>query len=547
MLRTRYRRILFFWATTLLSLTWWELVLPRLGLRGLSRRNRAERLRRHARQFRALAIQLGGVLIKVGQFLSSRVDVMPPEVIEELAGLQDEVPADAFDRIRLVAEAELGAALTEKFAGFESTPLAAASLGQVYRATLREVDIPEGGCAQVVVKIQRPQIEQIIATDLAALRRVGGWVQWYGPIRRRVNISALLDEFTRTLYEEIDYLAEGRNAETFAANFRADPGVRVPHVIWTHTSGRVLTLEDVGAIKISDYEAITAAGIDRAEVAKRLIGTYLKQIFEDGFFHADPHPGNLFVSPLAQGGWQLTFIDFGMVGRVLPTTRQGMRELLIGVGTQDSARVVKSYQMLNFLLPGADYSKIEQAQTKMFERFWGMSMDELRQINTRELTDFAYEFRDLLYTMPFQVPQDLIFLGRCVGILSGMATGLNPNYNVWDELSPFAQKILKEETPSGAMALLTETGDFLKKVVLLPIRLGTLIDKAERGELAVRTPDLTEQVRLVQAAARKMAGAMVFAAMLLGGIQVYLAGFTSFGGALLVGAGVALLWMIFKK
>lgn len=548
MLRARYRKIIFFWAKMLLSLTLWEVIFPRLGLRRWTQSTRPARLRKHAVEFRALAIQLGGVLIKVGQFLSSRVDVLPPEIIAELAGLQDEVPPEDFTGMRQVAEAELGASLAEKFASFESVPLAAASLGQAYRATLREADIPADGSATVVVKIQRPYIEQIIQTDLAALRRVGRWVMWYGPVRRRIDILALLAEFTRTLTEEIDYLAEGRNAETFAANCKKDTGIRVPGVIWSHCTGRVLTLEDVSAIKITDYEAIDAAGISRSAVAKRLLSNYLQQIFEDGFFHADPHPGNLFVRP-GNGdgeGWQLTFIDFGMVGRLSPKVREGMRELLIAVGTQDAARVVRAYQTLNFLLPGADLAMVEKAQATIFERFWGKSMSELQQVDMREMTDFVYEFRDLLYSLPFQVPQDLIFLGRCVGILAGMCTGLDPNFNVWEELAPYARKLLIQDAAGGGgLSWLAETGDFLRKLVTLPVRVGNVLERAERGELAVRTPDLTAEVRQLQSAARKLAAGLVFAALLLGGIQLYLNGVLALGITLLVGAGAALLWVIF--
>jgi predicted unusual protein kinase regulating ubiquinone biosynthesis (AarF/ABC1/UbiB family) len=557
MLRTRYRRILFFWARVLLSVLLWEIVLPRVGLRGWSRRTRTSRLQHYARQYRALAIQLGGVLIKVGQFLSARVDVLPPEFTQELAGLQDEVPAEAFDAIRQQTEAELGGTLREKYAAFETTPLAAASLGQVYRAQLQEED---GSQRNVVVKVQRPNIEAIINTDLAALRRVSKWVQWYGPINRRINLPALLDEFTRVLYEELDYLAEGRNAETFDANFRKEPGVRVPHVIWSHTTRRVLTLEDVSAIKISDYEAITAAGIDRAEVANRLIHVYLKQIFEDGFFHADPHPGNIFISPAppvpdgrGAGGegrasaWTLTFIDFGMVGHISHQTRLGMRELLIAVGTQDAGRVIKAYQMLDFLLPGADLAKLEQANQVMFERFWGKSMSELQQIDHREMMDFAVEFRDLLYSLPFQVPQDLIFLGRCVGILSGMATGLNPNFNVWDQVAPFAQKIIMQEAGGEGLSWLTETGEWLRKLVALPVRVNNLLEKAENGQLVVRTPELTEQVRLVRQMGRQISAAVVFTAFLFGGIQLYLGGAMAFATLLFAGAAVALGWLVLRR
>ena len=327
------------------------------------------RVRKIAARYRSLAVQMGGVLIKVGQFLSARVDILPGEVTDELSGLQDEVPSEPFDDIRSVVETEFGMPLLDKFIEFDPAPLAAASLGQAHLAKLRITkeqaeklnvsenteDINDGITYPVVVKIQRPKIENIIATDLAAIRTVGDWIKRYPPIRKRANIPGLIAEFTRTLYEEIDYLAEGRNAETFAANFSNDPGVLVPKVIWTHTTKRVLTLQDVRGIKITDYDEITTAGINKSEVASRLLNTYLKQIFEDGFFHADPHPGNLFVKPLEPVSeisnhreWLLTFIDFGMVGRMRPEIRDGLRELLIGIGLQDAQRVVKLIKFLAY-------------------------------------------------------------------------------------------------------------------------------------------------------------------------------------------------------
>ena len=240
-----------------------------------------------------MAVQMGGVLIKMGQFLSARADVLPEEITSELSGLQDEVPPEDFNDIRKLAESELGAPLDEKYDGFNEEPLAAASLGQVHRARLQVRHAETSpDWIDVVVKIQRPDIEMIIATDLAALRTVSNWLMRYKPISRRADIPALLSEFSRVLYEEIDYLAEGRNAETFAENFKEVPGVRIPGVVWSLTTRRVLTLEDVYAIKITDYEQIVEAGINLDEVAERVFDIYLYQIFENGFFHADPHPGN---------------------------------------------------------------------------------------------------------------------------------------------------------------------------------------------------------------------------------------------------------------
>ncbi|MCP4514420.1 MAG: AarF/ABC1/UbiB kinase family protein, partial [Delftia sp.] len=380
-------------------------------------------MQRHAREFRALAIEMGGVLIKMGQFLSARVDILPPQVTQELAGLQDEVPPEPLRAILAVVEAEMGP-LEQFFEFFDQEVQAAASLGQVHRARLP-------GGELVVVKIQRPGIEELIDVDLSAVRAVLRWVDFYPPVRRRMDLLALLDEFARTLYEELDYLAEARNAETFAANFSRDSFIHIPAPYWTHTTRRVLTLEDVSNIKITDFQAIEAAGVARSAVAQRLFRIYLQQFFYDGFFHADPHPGNLFVQPLDQDGdngglpgrpFRLVFVDFGMVGRITAETKKHLRDLAIGMGTRDPARVVRAYERMGFLLPGADLELIQSATARVFDRFWGISMGEIAQLDYDAMHELMHEFRDLLYAMPFQVPQDFIYLGRTFGILSGMAT-----------------------------------------------------------------------------------------------------------------------------
>jgi predicted unusual protein kinase regulating ubiquinone biosynthesis (AarF/ABC1/UbiB family) len=566
MLIARYRRIIIFFGRILASEIFWDLILPKIGFAKLSDRTRSERIRKIAVRYRTLAIQMGGVLIKVGQFLSARVDVLPSVATDELADLQDEVPSEPFEAIRSVVEDEFGMPLLDKFEEFDEEPLAAASLGQAHLGKIRigkeqagQLNALNDGSEKevdysVVIKVQRPNIETIIATDLAAIKTVGGWIKRYPPIRKRVNVPGLLAEFTRGLYEEIDYLAEGRNAETFAVNFSSDVDVRVPKVVWTHTTKRVLTLQDVRGIKITDYDAITAAGINRAEVAGRLLDTYLKQIFEDGFFHADPHPGNLFVKPVEPSEltmnddpkWLLTFIDFGMVGRMRTEIRNGLRELLIGVGLQDAERVIRSYQILGILLPGADISLLEKAEAVMFQRFWGKGMDELSQVSMEEVHDFAYEFRDILYDMPFQLPQDLIFLGRAVGILSGMCQGLDPQINVFNHLTPFTRKIIQEEAQHDWRYWLGEAGDIARKVISLPGRADKLITRMERGELNVRDPQLSENIKKLERSMGKAVWGIIFAAFLIASIQLTNIGEDVFTWILRIAAAVVLLWIIFS-
>lgn len=549
-LRARYRYIMAFFARTTVGVAFWDLLLPRLGLRGLARRTRSRRYKAIAANFRSMAIRMGGVMIKVGQFLSARLDILPAEITEELSGLQDEVPAEDFDAIRKLAEAEFGMPLEEKFERFEQDPLAAASLGQVHRARLR-VDAPEAEqFREVVVKIQRPFIDQLIDVDFSALRRFGGWLHKYEPIRRRVNVPALIEELAVTVQHEIDYLTEGQNAETFSKNFASRRRVHVPRVVWSHTTKRALTLENVYAIKITDYDAITAAGIDRAEVAGVLLDTYLKQIFEDGFFHADPHPGNLFVTPVPatkkrRASWKLTFVDFGMVGTVPEDLRDGLRELLIGIGTRDSSRVVRSYQTLGVLLPGADVKLLEQAETQLFDRFWGMSMSELRKINRSEMRQFAHQFRDLMFEMPFQVPHNLLLLGRTVAILSGMCTGLDPNFNIWEQLSPYAQKLVASEVGSNWEVWLDEIGELVKELAALPAQTGRVLTRLERGELNVNAPQVSRQIYYLESAVNRLVGSVVFAAFLFGGVLLYRSGDIMLGYVFWGLSGLALVWMAF--
>ncbi len=563
MIQARYRRIVLFFGRFLVSFALWDLVLPLLGGRRWARKTRDHRLKVFASAYRSLAVRMGGVLIKVGQFLSSRVDILPIAFTQELEGLQDEVPSEDIEVILQVAEEEYGVPIREKFAWFEEKPLASASFGQVHRARLRS-DQPQGKWYgtwnlsstrnygdNVVVKIQRPNMKRIIDTDLSALRTVGGWLNRYRPIQKRMNIPALLDEFSRILYEEIDYLKEGGNAEKLAKNFEDRSDIRIPYVIWSHTTKRALTLENVWGIKITDYDAISAAGIDRNAVASRLLNAYLKQIFEDGFFHADPHPGNLFVNPIPQGSsrkvkWELTFVDFGMVGTVAPKLRQGLRELVMGVGTKDTERVIKAYQMMDLLLPNADLDLIRKMEEKAFEQFWGLDMTELSGISFEEMHEFSKEFRQIIYEMPFQVPQNIIFLGRCVGILSGICTGLDSRFNLWDHLAPYADSLIAEEARTNPKFWLGEIEKYIQTLVMMPYQMNNTLQKIEKDLINVHNPELKEQVESLERSIRLIPGWIIYLALFLGGVQLYISGRDHLAIISFSASGVLLLWLFWR-
>lgn len=495
-------------------------MLRRIGLRLLARRTAPQRYRAAAHRFRLLATRLGGVWIKVGQFLSSRVDLLPEAVTEELSGLQDEVEPEPVAAVRAVVENELGARLENRFAWFDPQPLASASLGQVHRARL-----PSGEAA--VVKVQRPQIDDVLRVDLAALHTVIGWLKRYPPLRRSADLDGLFEEFSRTLWEEVDYLAEADHARRFAEMFSDDPEVRIPEVYQAFTTKRILTLEDVYFIKITDYAALEQAGIGRAEAANRLFRTYLRQIFDEGFFHADPHPGNLFAEPLGEGRWRLVFVDFGMVGRLDPRVRQGMRSLAIAIGARDLDRLMQAYHELGVLLPGADLERIRQAEAAVFDRLWGKSMRELIDLHPQEMRQIAREFRDVLYEMPFQLPKDLVFLGRCVAILAGICTGLNPEFNLFEGVAPFARRLLEQEAGGWIDALLEGLRVQGTALLTMPRRLQQTLDRIDRGEMLVTAraaPELARQVVLLRRAVDRLAVAVIAGALLLAGTVLLISG-----------------------
>ncbi|WP_411733600.1 ABC1 kinase family protein [Paeniglutamicibacter sp.] len=519
--RARYRRILRFAARHLAAIWFFEIFLPRIGLDRVAERTRTKRMRSFARRFHALALELGGLMIKVGQFMSSRLDVLPPEITEELEGLQDEVPPVPFPAIRALAEKELGASLEERFAWVEEEPLAAASLGQAHRARLLPADAEESGLDHVVIKVQRPGIEEIVEADLAALRKVGGWLSRVRIVAARADAPALVGEFARTSLQEIDYLNEAANAERFAVDFGDDARVAVPAVAWERTTRRVLTLQDVTAIKVTDASALAAAGIDPVLVAPVFASVMFDQLFTNGYFHADPHPGNIFITPSSDGEaehpWKLTFIDFGMMGEVPPGTRTGLRKALVAAASRDGKGLVGAISDVGVLVPSADTAGLERAMTQLFARFGGMGFAELREVDPREFRAFAEEFGDVIRSLPFQLPEDFLLIIRAMSLTSGVCSSLDPAFNLWDSVEPYAAQLVRDERGNLVQDAARQALDAAGLALRLPGRLDRLATRIEDGSLEVANPRLERRVARLERTGRRAVRAVLFGALLIAG------------------------------
>jgi predicted unusual protein kinase regulating ubiquinone biosynthesis (AarF/ABC1/UbiB family) len=535
-LQARYRRILRFASRYLVQSWWYELVLPRIGLNAITVRTRPRRMQRIARRFRPLAVDLGGLMIKLGQFMSTRLDVLPPEVTAELEGLQDKVPPVPFAEISALAEAELGMPLERAFDVVDPVPLAAASLGQVHRARLTDADAAQTGYTDVVVKIQRPNIAAIIDVDLRALRQVARWLSRVRLVSDRVDMPALTEEFALTSVDEIDYLHEAASSERFAANFAGDRRIAVPGVIWERSSRRVLTLEDVTNIKINDVTALQAAGIDPTEVAARFAAVMFDQLFVHGFFHADPHPGNIFVTPREDGEWAFTFVDFGMMGEVPDGLRRGLRQLLIAAASRNGKGMVDAIREVGVLLPSADTVELERAMTKLFARFGGMGFAELAEVDPREFRAFANEFGDLVRTLPFQLPENFILIIRAMSLTSGECSSLDPSFNIWDAVEPYSAQLIKDEGGN----LLRDLGSQAMTLLRLPQRIETLATSIEAGEVSVRSPLVERRLARLDQTGRRLVSAVLFAALLVGGIILRRDDLV-FGNALMIASALPLL------
>src|SRR5947209_7290675 len=384
--------------------------------------------------FRETAVELGVLMIKLGQFLSSRADLLPEKALGILSSLQDEMPPAPFEHVMYMIESELGKPVEEVFSILERKSTAAASLGQVHKAVLASTG------ETVAVKIQRPNSDQLVRMDLSALKFVIWIITRFVDMNHFVDLMGVYHEFKRTVYEELDYVREAANARRFKEIFKDDPMIYIPRVYDQYVSQRMLVLEWIDGIKINDYPALDAAGIDRLEVAKRTICAYFYQFFEVGFFHADPHPGNILVNKgLSGDGPIVTFVDFGMVGSLTHTMKKCMKDVVLAYITRDSRSLVHALSRLGFINEGVDMAPIEQAMSLLIERYHGMTLGEVSEMDMLEMLQ---DVEHLLFGHEFRIPAQFAFTGRAIGTLAGVATGLAPGFNFVEVAAPYARKFL---------------------------------------------------------------------------------------------------------
>ena len=420
------------------QILWWLGTFV-LGLKLDRWLNREEQNRqKRASQLRQVLIDLGPTFIKVGQALSTRPDLVRKDFLEELTKLQDQLPPFPTPLARAIMEAELGYSPEEIFSSISPAPVAAASLGQVYRARLYSGE-------EVAVKVQRPNLRPLLSRDLYLMRWAASWMARFLPLNLGHDLTLIVDEFGAKLFEEIDYLNEGRNAERFAANFKDDPTVKVPIIHWPYSSHRVLTLEWIEGGKLTDIEGMAAANLNRDRLIQIGVTSGLRQLLEFGFFHADPHPGNLFALP----DGRMAYIDFGMMDQLNQETKETLVDAVVYLINQDFDRLGEAFVKLGFLTPETDLGPIIPA----LKRVLGSAMGaKVRDFNFKTITD---QFSELMYEYPFRVPAKFALIIRSLVTQEGLALSLNPDFKIVDVAYPYvARRLLLGETPALRQRLL---------------------------------------------------------------------------------------------
>lgn len=503
---------------------------------GMTPEKKAERGRALAVWIRETILQLGPTFIKLGQLFSTRSDLFPAEFTQELSKLQDRVPAFSADKAEAIIERELGAPVGVLFRKFDRQPIAAASLGQVHRATLHSGE-------QVVVKVQRPGLRQLFEIDLQNLEKVAEQLDKGDEATR--DFKGIYQECAKILYEEIDYINEGRNADRFRRNFRGEGWVKVPRVYWQYSSPSVLTLEYMPGVKITNTAGIAAAGLDAPRIAQRATESYLIQILRHGFFHADPHPGNIAID----GAGNLIFYDFGMMGEIVPATRERLLDLYYGIVKKDTDAVVAQLVALGIIVPTSDLLSIKRSINFFIQNI-------NRQAQQQEaVSTIGEDLFAIALDQPFRFPAAFTFVLRAFATLEGIGKALDPGFKFVNVAAPYASELLnlqdtRSQTGFVLEQLQQQAVDLGQAAAAMPMR----VQRIESTMALLETGDLKLRVRVleaeraarragvIQAATIQSIGCMGFLNV---GVQLGLAGQSTAAGAALALSGVCagfVLW-----
>ncbi|MBD2502751.1 ABC1 kinase family protein [Anabaena azotica] len=423
----RLFKITWYFATFILGLKWDE-------WQNQEEQNKGKR----ASQLRNILTRLGPTFIKVGQALSTRPDLIRKDFLEELIKLQDQLPPFDNAIAYQIIETELGRSISDIYSELSPSPVAAASLGQVYRGRLISGE-------EVAVKVQRPNLRPILTLDLYIMRWAAGWLAPWLPLNLGHDLTLIVDEFGTKLFEEIDYLNEGRNAEKFAHNFRDHPEVKVPSIYWRFTASKVLTLEWINGFKLTDTKSIRAAGLDPEAIIRIGVTSGLQQLLEYGFFHADPHPGNLFAMP----DGRMAYIDFGMMDQLEELTKETLVDALVHLVNKDYSDLALDFVKLGFLTPNTNIAPIIPALEAVLGNAIGKNVEDF---NFKTITD---QFSELMYEYPFRVPAKFALIIRSLVTQEGIALSLNPNFKIVEVSHPYvAKRLLTGESPQLRRRLL---------------------------------------------------------------------------------------------
>ena len=448
---------------------WWDSIFPQDSL---------EHKKNRATWFVNTLIDLGATFIKIGQTLSTRADLLPLEYIEALGTLQDQVPAFSSQEAIKMIELELGKPVQFIYKEFDFNPLAAASLGQVHKAILYSNE-------EVVVKVQRPGLDALFNLDFKILLQLIKFCNKYFAGLRKYNLQSIYNEFFDLLFQEIDYIQEGKNSDKFRENFRGYPRIIVPKVYWQYTTTKILTLEYKPGIKINDKAALEACGINIHQVNETGICCYLKQLLQDGFFQVDPHPGNMAVNP----DGSIIFYDFGMMAEIGTLNKDQMIKTFFAILKKDSNEIVNTLMNMGLLEPIPDMTPVKRLVTFLLDKFTDKPLD------IKALSEVKIELYEMFEQQPFRLPAQMTFILKSITTLDGIARTLEPQYNPTVLSQTFIKSLAVAKSKGNTIAQLShQARDFIQYQLTKPNKTEVLVKKlaerVERGELQLRVKNV---------------------------------------------------------